>query len=366
MGVGISGKEGLQAARASNYCLGRFRFLSRLLLVHGRYSYKRTAAMMQYSFYRSLFIAAMQLQFNCFAGFSGVSFFHSSYVAAWAVITVFPAISLSFDKDVSEQSCYLFPSLYQEGQQGRALSLWTFARWAMWGTVQSVLVFFLTKESFGTEYMHPSDGAPIDFDSAGMTMYTAALFVQIGVVYVEHNSLHRWNHMLNAFCLLLFFCTYAFFGVVYVRRPRPDPRPAHSLALARVAGAACECETLPPQHHTTHTRHLPSPPTLPPTLPAPPTAHLLRPEHAVRIVSAHVEGRDLLDRDPCHCGGGGAPAARPQAPLVPARPSPLSGGAVLRTDPRQEEKASGRVVLLLRREAVGTVAAVRDGDCLRN
>ena len=35
--------------------------------------------------------------------------------------------------------------------------------------------------AFGTEYMHPRDGAPIDFDSAGMTMYTAALFVQVGV-----------------------------------------------------------------------------------------------------------------------------------------------------------------------------------------
>jgi len=31
-------------------------------------------------------------------GFSGVSYFHSMYTAAWAVITVFPALSLSFDK----------------------------------------------------------------------------------------------------------------------------------------------------------------------------------------------------------------------------------------------------------------------------
>ena len=51
----------MQASRASNYCFGKFCFLSRLLLVHGRYSYKRTAAMMQYSFYRSIFIASMQV-----------------------------------------------------------------------------------------------------------------------------------------------------------------------------------------------------------------------------------------------------------------------------------------------------------------
>lgn len=43
IGVGIAGKEGLQAARASDYTTVRFRFLKRLLLVHGRYSYKRTS-----------------------------------------------------------------------------------------------------------------------------------------------------------------------------------------------------------------------------------------------------------------------------------------------------------------------------------
>ena len=216
VGVGISGKEGLQASRASNYCFGRFRFLSRLLLVHGRYSYKRTAAMMQYSFYRSIFISLMQLQFNCFAGFSGVSFFQGMVMAGWALITVFPAISLSFDKDVSERAAYLFPALYTEGQLSKALSLKTFARWQLMGVWQSVLLFFLNMWAFGPEYMHPRDGAPMDFDSAGMTLYTAGLFTQIGVVYVEHNSLHRWNHMLNAFCLSLYFFLYAVVGVAYV------------------------------------------------------------------------------------------------------------------------------------------------------
>ena len=248
VGVGISGKEGLQAARASNYCLARFRYLSRLLLVHGRYSYKRTAAMMQYSFYRSLFIALMQLQFNMHAGYSGVSFFHSMYIAAWAVITVFPAVSLTFDKDVTEASSFAFPALYMEGQQGKALSLRTFVQWSVMGIAQSVLVFHLVFLSFGTDYMHPKDGAPIDFDSAGMTLYTAALMVQVGVVYVEHNSLHRWNHALMAFCLFCFFVSYAFFGVVYVTAfefntlygsfPRMSRDPTYWIGTLAIAAGA--------------------------------------------------------------------------------------------------------------------------------
>lgn len=41
VGVGISGEEGLQAVMAADFALAQFRFLSELLLVHGRWSYKR-------------------------------------------------------------------------------------------------------------------------------------------------------------------------------------------------------------------------------------------------------------------------------------------------------------------------------------
>ena len=41
VGVGISGNEGLQAANSSDFAIAQFRFLERLLLVHGRWSYYR-------------------------------------------------------------------------------------------------------------------------------------------------------------------------------------------------------------------------------------------------------------------------------------------------------------------------------------
>ncbi len=41
IGVGISGQEGMQAVLASDYSIAQFRFLERLLLVHGRWSYYR-------------------------------------------------------------------------------------------------------------------------------------------------------------------------------------------------------------------------------------------------------------------------------------------------------------------------------------
>jgi len=41
VGVGISGVEGLQAARSADVAISQFRYLRKLLLVHGSWSYQR-------------------------------------------------------------------------------------------------------------------------------------------------------------------------------------------------------------------------------------------------------------------------------------------------------------------------------------
>jgi phospholipid-translocating ATPase len=52
VGVGIAGEEGRQAVMSSDYAIGQFRFLSRLILVHGRWSYRRIAEMVANFFYK--------------------------------------------------------------------------------------------------------------------------------------------------------------------------------------------------------------------------------------------------------------------------------------------------------------------------
>jgi phospholipid-translocating ATPase len=43
VGIGIEGKEGKQAALASDFSILKFKYLNMLLLWHGRLSYKRSA-----------------------------------------------------------------------------------------------------------------------------------------------------------------------------------------------------------------------------------------------------------------------------------------------------------------------------------
>lgn len=49
VGVGISGVEGLQAARSADVAISQFRFLKKLLLVHGTWSYQRLSKLILYS-----------------------------------------------------------------------------------------------------------------------------------------------------------------------------------------------------------------------------------------------------------------------------------------------------------------------------
>lgn len=52
IGCGLLGHEGSQAAMSADYAFGQFRFLTKLLIVHGRWSYQRVADMHSNFFYK--------------------------------------------------------------------------------------------------------------------------------------------------------------------------------------------------------------------------------------------------------------------------------------------------------------------------
>ena len=54
VGVGISGEEGLQAVNSSDYAIAQFRFLKRLLFVHGEWCYARNSNMIVNFFYKNI------------------------------------------------------------------------------------------------------------------------------------------------------------------------------------------------------------------------------------------------------------------------------------------------------------------------
>jgi len=56
VGVGILGKEGAQAARASDYAISEFRFLRRLMFYFGRESYRKNSLLIFFNFYKNVML----------------------------------------------------------------------------------------------------------------------------------------------------------------------------------------------------------------------------------------------------------------------------------------------------------------------
>ncbi|KAI9018410.1 hypothetical protein DFJ74DRAFT_677213 [Hyaloraphidium curvatum] len=86
VGVGIAGAEGLQAAMASDYVIGQFRFLAKLVLVHGRWSYMRCAEMILNFFYKSIVWVFSLFWYQCFTGWDHPLF---SRATSHATVQVF-------------------------------------------------------------------------------------------------------------------------------------------------------------------------------------------------------------------------------------------------------------------------------------
>ncbi len=64
VGVGIVGKEGRQASLAADFSIEQFFHLTKLLVWHGRNSYKRSAKLAQFVIHRGLIIAVCQTMFS--------------------------------------------------------------------------------------------------------------------------------------------------------------------------------------------------------------------------------------------------------------------------------------------------------------
>ncbi|XP_054875413.1 phospholipid-transporting ATPase IC isoform X2 [Amphiprion ocellaris] len=70
VGVGIAGVEGGQAVQNADFALSQFRFLQRLLLVHGRWSYRRISLFLHYFLFKTCSFALVHMWFGIFNGFS--------------------------------------------------------------------------------------------------------------------------------------------------------------------------------------------------------------------------------------------------------------------------------------------------------
>ncbi|CAL5047719.1 unnamed protein product [Urochloa decumbens] len=178
IGVGISGAEGMQAVMASDVAVAQFRFLERLLLVHGHWCYRRISVMICYFFYKNVTFGVTIFLYEAFASFSGKPAYNDWFLSLYNVFfTSLPVIALGvFDQDVSARLCIQYPQLYQEGVQNILFSWRRILGWMLNGVMNAVLIFFFCITAFEDQAFR-QDGQVAGLDALGVVMYTCIVWV---------------------------------------------------------------------------------------------------------------------------------------------------------------------------------------------
>ncbi|OAY72665.1 putative phospholipid-transporting ATPase 9 [Ananas comosus] len=170
IGIGISGAEGMQAVMSSDVAIAQFRFLERLLLVHGHWCYRRISSMICYFFYKNITFGFTLFFYEAYTSFSGEPAYNDWFLSLYNVLfTSLPVIALGvFDQD--------FPMLYQEGVQNVLFSWTRILGWMLNGLASAAIIFFFCTHIFQHQAFRIG-GEVADFNVLGAAMYTCVVWV---------------------------------------------------------------------------------------------------------------------------------------------------------------------------------------------
>ncbi|GER31913.1 ATPase E1-E2 type family protein / haloaciddehalogenase-like hydrolase family protein [Striga asiatica] len=168
IGIGISGVEGMQAVMSSDIAIAQFRFLERLLLVHGHWCYRRISTMICYFFYKNLTFGFTIFLYEAFTSFSGQPAYNDWFLSLYNVFfSSLPAVALGvFDQDVSPRFSLK-----------NVLFSWRrIIGWMLNGVASAFIIFFLTTRALDPQAFN-SQGKIADYQIVGPAIYTCVVWV---------------------------------------------------------------------------------------------------------------------------------------------------------------------------------------------
>eukprot|EP00930_Biecheleria_cincta_P071879 TRINITY_DN59330_c0_g1_i1.p1 TRINITY_DN59330_c0_g1~~TRINITY_DN59330_c0_g1_i1.p1 ORF type:complete len:1131 (+),score=190.54 TRINITY_DN59330_c0_g1_i1:98-3490(+) len=197
VGVGIRGLEGLQAFNVCDYGISQFRFLRLLLLVHGRWCYRRVAILANYMFYKNIVLVLPQYFLGCVSGFSGQKLYNDVLYQSYNVFFTFLPIMVFgvLDQDVSKKASLRYPELYTAGHQKMYMNRQVFVRWMVRGLWHALAVFFVPYCTMANGNITHSDGKANDIWLVGTVIFLLVCTVSNLTVLVETFYFHWLVHV---------------------------------------------------------------------------------------------------------------------------------------------------------------------------
>ncbi|VDP04896.1 unnamed protein product [Heligmosomoides polygyrus] len=206
IGVGISGQEGMQAVLASDYSIGQFKYLERLLLVHGRWSYFRMAKFLRYFFYKNFAFTLTNFWYSFFCGYSAQTVFDAVFIACYNLFfTALPVLAMgALDQDVDHTYSLQYPKLYLPGQFNLFFNMRIFIYSVLHGMFSSLVIFFVPYGTFLNGAA--SDGKDLDdYSSLAFTTFTALIVVVTGQIAFDTAYWTAISHVVIWGSLIFYF-----------------------------------------------------------------------------------------------------------------------------------------------------------------
>ncbi|RNE99704.1 putative phospholipid transporting ATPase-like protein, partial [Trypanosoma conorhini] len=194
IGVGIMGLEGSQAELSSDYAIPKFRFLKRLLMVHGRFAMYRDAHCIMFSLYKNAVLCTGLVTYAFFCGFSGLILIESWLLAMFNLFfcSLQPLALGIFDKDVDDELAESLPSLYPALAREQMFFSWPYIiKWLFDAVVDGLALFFVIFYTVGKwDELYPHRTAAIeDYGVLFFMMMLLVLNLRIAALMTYYTAL---------------------------------------------------------------------------------------------------------------------------------------------------------------------------------
>ncbi|KAI4458436.1 putative phospholipid-transporting atpase [Holotrichia oblita] len=215
IGVGISGQEGMQAVLASDYSIAQFRFLERLLLVHGRWSYYRMCSFLRYFFNKNFAFTLCHFWYAFFCGFSAQTVFDPMYISVYNLFyTSLPVLAVGiFDQDVNDKNSLLYPQLYKPGHYNLFFNKKEFLLSALQGCYVSLVLFFIPLGTY-FDAVSPTGHSLSDYMLFCSVVATILVIVNTAQIALDTAYWTVFNHIMVWGSLAFYFMMDYFYNYV--------------------------------------------------------------------------------------------------------------------------------------------------------
>jgi phospholipid-transporting ATPase len=213
IGIGVYGEEGVRAVQASDFAIGEFRILRRLLMVHGRTNYIRITEMILYFFFKNFIFTMLHFYFAFLNNCSGQTVIDDWFISLYNLIfTAFPLgaralIDHDVKPDDGELIDKMLPFIYKETRNKPIFTsnsfILTMIRGAVLGLINFLFLYYAT-----TETILDAQGNTADLWFMSVALFTNIIFI----VSLRIMILQKYVTWINiSVMVILSWAAYVFF-----------------------------------------------------------------------------------------------------------------------------------------------------------